>query len=199
MMRKYRILSFLIVFLCVLVSLIMALDLFDKMQQVTDAKNTLDAYKERMSSPVDALNPIASSILINTGELIIPKLGVDCTIRSDTVNAYDAVYHYPESAGYGQPGECAILGHRTTYSGIFKNIGELKPGDEVIIKNLISKKKYVYQVTSSGDDIRWDYKSNPIRFALEGEKRLLLMTCYPPGEKSAAWITHCKLVSTSSF
>lgn len=198
-MRKYRIFSVLIVFLCVFFSLNIALDIFEKMPQVTDAQNTLKAYKERMSAPVDALDPAASSIAVNNGELIIPKLEVDCTIRSDTVNAYNAVYHYPESAGYGQPGECAILGHRTTYSGIFKNIGNLEPGDEVIIKDLILKRKYVYQVTSNGDDIRWDYKTNPVRFSLEGEKRLLLMTCYPPGEKSAAWITHCKLVSSSSF
>jgi sortase A len=177
----------------------MALDIAEKMQQVSDAGNTLKAYKERMSSPVNALDPSAASIAMTNGELIIPKLDVDCTIRSDTVNAYDSVYHYPESATYGQPGECAILGHRTTYSGIFKNIGDLEPGDEIIVKDLILKKKYTYQVTSNGDDIRWDYKSNPIRFSLEGEKRLLLMTCYPPGEKSAAWITHCKLKSTSPF
>lgn len=198
-MRKYRILSALIVFICVLFSLNMAIDISEKMQQVSDAENTLKAYKERMSSPVNALDPSASSIAMTNGQLIIPQLDVDCTIRSDTVNAYDSVYHYPESAAYGQPGECAILGHRTTYSGIFKNIGDLEPGDEVIVKDLILKKKYTYQVTFNGGDIRWDYKSNPIRFSLEGEKRLLLMTCYPPGEKSAAWITHCKLKSTSSF
>jgi sortase A len=198
-MRKYRFISLLIVFGCVLFSLNMALNIMEKMQQVSDAQNSLKAYKERMSNPVDALDPTITALNVNNGELIIPKLDVDCSIRSDTVNAYDAVYHYPESSGYGQPGECAILGHRTTYSGIFRNIGSLAPGDEVIIKDLILKKKYVYQVTSIGDDIRWDYKSNPVRFAQEGEPRLLLMTCYPPGEKSAAWITHCKLVITSSF
>jgi len=69
----------------------------------------------------------------------------------------------------------------------------------VIIKDLTYKKIYTYEVTSNGNDIRYDYKTNPIRFALEGDSRLLLVTCYPPGAKSAAYITHTKLVSTTSF
>lgn len=198
-MRRYKILSAIIVISCIIVSLNVALIILDKMQEVDDAQKSLKAYQERMSDPVDALDPSASSLSVVSGELIIPKLNVDCSIRSDTVNAYNAVYHYPQSAGFGQPGECGILGHRTTYSGLFRNIGDLVPGDQVIIKDLTLKKKYVYVVTSNGDDIRWDYKTNPVRFSLEGQPRLFLMTCYPPGEKSAAYITHCKLVSTTSF
>lgn len=174
--------------------------IFDKMQEVNSAQNSLKNYKERMSAPVDALDPTSDSgSAVVNAELIIPKLDVDCSIRTDTVNAYNAVYHYPQSAAYGQPGECGILGHRTTYSGLFRNIGDLETGDKVIIKDLILKKVYTYEVTSNGNDIRWDYKTNPIQFALEGESRLLLITCYPPGKKSAAYITHCKLISTSSF
>ncbi len=72
-------------------------------------------------------------------------------------------------------------------------------GDEVIIKDYNSRKKYIYQVTSNGQDIRWDYKTNPVRFAQEGEPRLLIMTCYPPGRKQAAYIMHCKMVSSSGL
>lgn len=199
-MRKYRIISILIILSCVITSLFILMAILDQLPQVYSAQKSLKNYKERMGDPVDALDPFTTggSQLV-TGELIIPKLEVDCWIRTDTVNAYDSVYHYPQSAAYGQPGECGILGHRTTYSGIFSRIGELEPGDQVIIKDLILEKKYVYEVTSNGNDIRWDYKTNPVRFALEGERRLLLMTCYPPGEKSAVFITHCKLVSSSSF
>jgi len=198
-MRKYWILSVIIVVLCLIFSMYVMFIIFDKMHEVDAAQKSVKNYKERMSAPVDALDPNTNSGMAVTGKLIIPKLEVDCNIRGDTVNAYDAVYHYPQSAAYGQPGECGILGHRTTYSGLFRNIGDLKPGDKVIIKDLILKKVYNYEVTSNGDDIRWDYKTNPVKFALEGEPRLLLITCYPPGEKSAAYITHCKLISTSSF
>jgi sortase A len=27
----------------------------------------------------------------------------------------------------------------------------------------------------------------------------MLITCYPPGKKKAAWITHCKLVKTEEI
>ena len=51
------------------------------------------------------------------------------------------------------------------------------------------------------DEIRhsWDYKTNPIRFSQEGQARLLIVTCYPPGKKQAAWITHFKMVSSSNL
>ena len=199
-MRKYRLLSMSIIAMCSLIALVGIITIYEQMQNVADAQKSLNDYKERMSAPVDALEPNTFSRAgsIN-GEMIIPKLQVDCQIRSDTVNAYDAVYHYPQSAAFGQPGEAGILGHRTTYSGLFRNIGDLVPGDQVIIQDSLLKKKYVYEVTSNGDDIRWDYQSNPVRFAMEGEPRLLLITCYPPGQKEAAYIVHCKLVSKGNL
>ena len=128
------------------------------------------------------------------GKLIIPRLGVDCSIRSDTVNAYNSAYHYPQSASFGQHGECGIMSHRTTYSALFRHLDSLRIGDKVIIINL-KKTKYTYSVTSNGKDIRWDYKTNPITFTQSGKAKLLLVTCYPPGYEKAAFITHCKLIS----
>ena len=183
---------------CILISLTIVLAGFEQSKNLSQAQQSLKNYNERMSAPVNALDPMNTAGGGSIGELIIPKLGVDCLIRSDTVNAYNAVYHYPESAMPGQPGECGILGHRTTYSGLFKNLGTLVVGDKVIIINPILKKKYTYSVTSNGNDIRWDYKTNPVTFALDGQARLMLMTCYPPGKKEAAFITHCVLVSTDN-
>jgi sortase A len=199
-MHKYRVVSIAIIVGCLLFSVNGMIIIFNKMQEADSAQKTVQDYKERMSTPVDALDPhTTNAASASTAKLVIPKLGVDCYIRTDTVNAYNSVYHYPQSAGFGQPGEAGILGHRTTYSSLFKNINSLSPGDKVIIKDLTYKKIYTYEVTSNGNDIRYDYKTNPIRFALEGDSRLLLVTCYPPGAKSAAYITHTKLVSTTSF
>lgn len=128
------------------------------------------------------------------GGLKIPRLSVDCSIRSDTVNAYNAAYHYPESASIGQLGECGLMSHRTTYSALFRHLDWLKIGDKVILTDL-KRTKYTYSVTSNGNDIRWDYKTNPIQFSSLGPARLLLVTCYPPGYEKAAFITHCKLTS----
>jgi len=97
------------------------------------------------------------------------------------------------------PGECGLLSHRTTYSALFHYINTLKVGDNVIIKDNYAKKKYTYVVTSNGNDVRWDYKEHPIQFAQNGEARLLLVSCHPPGHKKAAWVTHCKLRSTSDI
>lgn len=128
------------------------------------------------------------------GWLKISRLGVDCTIRSDTVNAYNAAYHYPQSAAFGQAGECGLMSHRTSYSALFRHIDSLKVGDKVVVTNL-EKTRYIYQVTSNGQDIRWDYKTNPITFAQSGTARVLLVSCYPLGYEKAAFITHCKLVA----
>lgn len=197
-MLKYKLLAFLIIIICIFLSCNIIMWGIERYSEVEAAQASFESYKERMSSPVNALTPSSSNIFYN-GLLEIPKLGVRCQIRSDTVNAYDAVYHYPESVNPGKKGECALLGHRTSYSGLFKDIGSLKTGDEIIIKDFTLKKQYIYQVTSNGEDIRWDYQTNPIRFAYDGEPRLLLITCYPPGTKEAAWITHCKLVSTKNL
>lgn len=198
-MSKYKIASVLIVLFCVILAASIAMAGFQQMQNVTKAQKSIKDYQERMSNPVDALDPSDFSSSYMNAQLSIPKLKVTASIRSDTVNAYNAVYHYPASVMPGKPGECGLLGHRTKYSGLFKNIASLKPGDQAIIKDFTQRKKYVYEVTSNGNDIRWDYKTNPIRFSQEGKERLLIVTCYPPGKKQAAWITHFKLVSSTDF
>jgi sortase A len=198
-MSNYKIASIFIVLLCVIMAAGIGIAGFQQMENVTKAQKSVKDYQERMSNPVDALDPSDFTSSYMNAQLIIPKLNVTAAIRSDTVNAYNAVYHYPASVMPGQPGECGILGHRTKYSGLFKNIASLKVGDQAIIKDFIQHKKYVYQVTSNGADIRWDYKTNPIRFSQEGSARLLIVTCYPPGKKQAAWITHFKLVSSSDL
>lgn len=128
------------------------------------------------------------------GKLLIPKINLECRIRSDTVNAYDSVYHYPESVYPGENGECGLMGHRTMYSAPLNKIDELKPGDLVIIHDFLTSKKYIYKVVSNGH-IKWDYEENPIRFEQDGEPRLILVTCHPPDQIEAAWLAHCRLVS----
>jgi len=198
-MSKYKIIAILIILACVTLAAGIAIAGYQQMQNVTQAQKSVKDYQEKMSNPVNALDPTDLTKSYVNAQLIIPKLNLNASIRSDTVNAYNAVYHYPESVMPGKPGECGILGHRTKYSGLFTNIASLEPGDQAIIKDFAQRKKYVYEVTSNGNDIRWDYKTNPIRFSQEGQARLLIVTCYPPGKKEAAWITHFKMVSSSSI
>ncbi|MBM4240640.1 MAG: sortase [Euryarchaeota archaeon] len=195
-MLKYKFLAILIVLGCLILSLNILVTGYEKFQELNEIKEKVKSYQ------MDILNPTIKSpgtYPSNTAKLLIPKIGLKCWIRSDTVNAYDSVYHYPDSVRPGKNGECGLLGHRTTYSGPFRYIGQLKPGNIVIIEDYVLSKRYTYMVTSNGEDIRWDYLENSIEFEKSGEPRLLLITCYPPGRKKAAWITHCKLVSVSSL
>lgn len=127
------------------------------------------------------------------GEITIPTLGVNWGIRKDTVNHIGSVYQYPESFYPGQNGTLGLLGHHTEYSAPFAAINQLNPGDQVYIIDYLTQKKYIYEVTSNGD-IKPDYKTNPIQFP-GGVFELTMVTCYPPGFKSAAYLTHCKLIS----
>lgn len=199
-MNKYKTYSAAIVVIGIVFCLGMGVISYYKFQDLKKSQAALDNYK---AAPKDVLEPTVSAsngtYSSNSAKLVIPKMGLNCWIRSDTVNAYNSVYHYSESVLPGQNGECGLLGHRTTYSGPFKKIGTLKVGDQVIIEDLSLSKKYIYKVTSNGKDIRWDYETKPITFAQNGEPRLMLITCYPPGRKQAAWITHCKLVSTENI
>ncbi|MBI5681073.1 MAG: sortase [Methanobacterium sp.] len=198
-MLRYKLLSVAVVGITILIIFSMIMAGFEKSQELGAYQATVHA-KVNKSVPVNVLYPTSSKSAsggATAQRIVIPKIGVDASIRSDTVNSYNAVYHYTESVEPGQNGECGFLSHRTTYSGLFGKLGSLKVGDEVIIKDYAKSKKYTYKVTSNGNDIRWDYKQNPIEFDQSGEARLLLVTCYPPGKKQAAYICHCKLVSTT--
>lgn len=199
-MSRYKILAVVIILVCVIVSSAIIIVGYEKSKELNAYQNNL-YLRGNGSAPVDILDPSNSVSGSNSDvyRLVIPSIGVNARINSETVNGYSTVYHYPESVDPGQNGECGLLSHRTHYSGLFRQLGSLKVGEEVIIKDYTVSKKYIYKVTSNGDDIRWDYKENPISFDQSGEPRLLLVTCYPPGRKLAAYIVHCKLVSTTSL
>jgi sortase A len=139
---------------------------------------------------------INNTTLPNTvviGQVSFPTLGLNWNISDDTVNHYGSVYHVLTSFYPGQNGTIGLLGHHTRYSAPFNNTYQLKTGDQVIITDYLTQKKYIYNVTSNGD-IKADYKTNPVQFAA-GTYGLTLITCYPPGYMEAAYQTHLNLVS----
>ena len=153
----------------------------------------------------NAFDTIVNSIKINdsvtnqnklTGwaELIMPTLGADWPITSDSVND-PAVYHVSTSYYPGENGEIALMGHHTTHSAPFSGITQLKVGDPLIIKDYLTQKKYTYQVVSNGDDIRWGVKGTAIDYQSTSVPELWLITCWPTGYSRAAYIVHSKLVS----
>lgn len=127
------------------------------------------------------------------GSISIPSQGIKWDIRYDTINIANGVYRYPESFYPGENGTVGIQGHHTRFSAPFANINLLQVGDEVIINDFLTQKKYTYKVTSNGD-INWDYKVKPVQFPA-GKSELTLVTCWPPGYMQAAYCVHCELVS----
>ena len=139
---------------------------------------------------------IKNTTLPNTvviGQVSMPSLGLNWNISDDTVNHYGSVYRIASSFYPGQNGTVGLLGHHTRYSAPFNNTYQLAAGDQVIISDYLTQKKYIYNVTSNGD-IKSDYKVNPVQFAA-GTFGLTLITCYPPGYMEAAYQTHLNLVS----
>jgi LPXTG-site transpeptidase (sortase) family protein len=135
----------------------------------------------------------STNLLNYKAKLIIPKLGVSPNIYADSPNHYNAVYHYPNSAYFGTPGQCVLLGHRTTYSAILRYINLLNYGDTLIIKDYTSNKVSTYKVVSH--EIVYNYNLIS-HFKLQGESDLILKSCYPVGYSYMKWVVHAVLVST---
>jgi sortase A len=89
--------------------------------------------------------------------------------------------HYPGSALPGQVGNFVVSGHRTTYSAPFNRVGELRPGDRILIDT--RAKQYVYRVTGRrivGPTAVEVTLPVPLRpKARPAEKLITLTTCHP--------------------
>lgn len=124
--------------------------------------------------------------------LVIPKMGANIKIRSDTLNANNAVYHYPTSVYFGTPGECAMIGHRTTWTAPMRKIHTLTTGDLIYIydytANKISTYKYQYHEILPNSKLKSNWKKS-------GTSMLILKSCHPPGSGANKYIVYAKLVS----
>ncbi len=97
---------------------------------------------------------------------------------------------YPGSGLPGQDGNLAIAGHRTTYGAPFFRLGEVRPGDAVIIDT--PEGRAIYKVSHSpfavspyDVDVLGDF----------GDARLTLTTCNPPFLATTRLIVVAKLTS----
>lgn len=98
--------------------------------------------------PVPAPTSFAPGEIV--GRIIIPKIGVDAPVAQmanadDRENLKAGPGHILQTALPGQPGNCVIAGHRTTYTRPFFNLGEIVDGDEITLVDL-SGNRYTYRV-----------------------------------------------------
>ncbi len=99
-------------------------------------------------------DPNAGPIAVGDGiaRIVIPRLGLDAIVveladMEDNESLKEGPGHIPGTAYPGQVGNCVISGHRTTYGAPFRNINELQPGDDIVLRTAAGD--FTYKVTET--------------------------------------------------
>lgn len=79
------------------------------------------------------------------GVLAIPALSINEVVVEgvDPSQTVSGPGHVPGTAGFGQPGNAAIVGRNAAYGGVFGRLGQLKPGDKVLTATTEGQSVYV--------------------------------------------------------
>ena len=128
-------------------------------------------------------NPASSeqgnvSIGGGVARIMAPDIGLDAIVvqlagLDDTVNLKRGPGHIPGTAYPGQPGNCVISGHRTTYGAPFRHIEQLEQGDEVAL--VTASHRHVYSVCEQRI-----VRPEDLTVLEQGdEARLTLTACHP--------------------
>ncbi len=124
----------------------------------------------------------------------IPAVGIEEEVREgsdDQEELYAALalgpIHLPHTGFPGWPGNCVISGHRTTKTRPFNRLDELKPADQVFIRN--PRGIYEYRVT----ELRYIDPSENVTLYTE-EPTLTLTTCAPEGDATLRLVVRASLV-----
>jgi sortase A len=112
---------------------------------------------------------------------------------TDTGSLQRGPGHYRDTAIPGQPGTVAIAGHRTTYLAPFRDIDEIRDGDEIRIEMPYAAFTYTvekHEVVDPGDVGIIE----PI-----GYDRLVLTACHPPYSAAERYAVFAKLSRIDLF
>lgn len=121
--------------------------------------------------------------------LRVPRFGDDYRVPilegdSDSVLAA-GVGHLPRTAAVGEVGNYVLAAHRVTHGEPFRDLPDLRPGDEVVVQT--AEKTYTYVLDTAGDDLSvsfdagWVLDPEPVNPArgvgpAEGADRLITLT-----------------------
>jgi sortase A len=145
-----------------------------------------------LPTPAPLPNPSTRVALTDIGRIQIPKIGVDDTVREGVeqmvIDAGPA--HWPGTAAFGSWGNIVLAGHRSTNTSPFLRVGELAPGDEIVLSD--STGTYTYHVTGLQvvpNTALWIVDQHPGR-------TLTIFTCHPIGSAAQRLIVRAELMST---
>lgn len=114
-------------------------------QAASAQEELLRQWEEEPTSCEDGNVSVGDGI----ARIIAPRIDLDAIVvelwgLNDAANLRRGPGHIPATAYPGQPGNCVISGHRTTYGAPFRNIEQLSGGDEIIL--ITAEKRYIYEV-----------------------------------------------------
>lgn len=180
-------------------------------QHGTDPKNA-DTDNDTFHDGQEVKNgydPAAPGSAKPTVSILVPKLDINAPIvlsdsLSDKALLEDlkrGVIRYPTTAFAGQNGNMVLSGHSSNYSWIesdynyvFRSIGKLQPGDEIIVRVKQENGKsfdYIYVMRSHAIVT----PDNPEIFQASEGPTLTLVTCWPLGTQLKRYVVTAELVS----
>ena len=139
-------------------------------------------------------DPYAAEKIVQIGTLRIPKLGVDQRLMQGITlrNIDHGPSHWPGTALAGESGNMVVAGHRVTHSKPFRNIDQLKPGDEIIVTT--HGRQAIYRTAST-------FVVSPDRTEIADPTptpMLTMFACHPPGSARQRIVVRADLATGSS-
>lgn len=124
------------------------------------------------------------------GRIIAPGMKLDAVFLNgiDTSTLQEGPGHYPDTSLPGQQGTVAIAGHRTTYLAPFREIANMKGGDEITLD--MPYGDFTYRVTST--EIVTPDRIDVIDDV--GYPQLVLSACHPLYSAAERYIVFARLV-----
>jgi sortase A len=148
-----------------------------------EAKVLADLFEERIREG-DAI-----------GRLQVDRIGLNNVFLQGTTTAIlqRGPGHYPTTQLPGQGGTVAIAGHRTTYGAPFRNINEIRDGDE--IRLVMPYGAFTYEVEKHEIVDPTDVGIvDPV-----GYDRVVLTACHPLYSAAQRWVVFAKLKTIETF
>jgi sortase A len=129
------------------------------------------------------------------GRIKIDRIDLNMVVvqGTDTGSLQRGPGHYTDTPIPGQPGTVAIAGHRTTYLAPFRDIDEIRDGDEIRIGMPYAAFTYTvekHEVVDPGDV----GIIKPV-----GYPRLVLTACHPLYSTAQRWAVYAKLSRIDLF
>jgi sortase A len=129
------------------------------------------------------------------GRIKIDRIGLSIVVVQGTATGslQKGPGHYRNTPLPGQPGTVAIAGHRTTYLAPFRNIDDIRDGDEIRLEMPYAAFTYTVQKHEIVDPTDVGI-IDPV-----GYDRLVLTACHPPYSAAQRWAVFAKLTRTDLF